>query len=100
MLSDNKHASFLIPDIPASEDEFGVHENIANSIVDLVMTEDGGRTVSIEGKWGSGKSTIINLIRKKFSDNPTKLVFLFDAWTHQGDPLRRTFLETLIAFLI
>ena len=27
-------------------------------------------------------------------------IFIFDAWTHKGDPLRRTFLEQLIDFVI
>ena len=48
-------------------------------------------------------STVINLLKnapQHGNDKSDELaIFVFDAWAHEGDPLRRTFLEKLIAFL-
>ncbi|TDP61152.1 P-loop NTPase fold protein [Flavobacterium dankookense] len=68
------------------------HENISNSLIKLIKNEDRGITIGLAGQWGSGKSTIINLLRK----NCGFVFFYFDAWAHEGDPLRRIFLESLI----
>jgi hypothetical protein len=89
----------LVSDAPAEVDAFGPHQRLANAIVDLIQREDGGRTIALEGGWGSGKSTVVNLVRKKLGELGAKENYsfiLFDAWAHEGDPLRRTFLETLI----
>jgi hypothetical protein len=90
----------LISDAPAPKDSFGSHDRIAASLAELVSAEPGGKAIGLEGGWGSGKSTIVNLLRAKSRDNPDLLMHVVDAWAHEGDPLRRTFLETLIDKLI
>jgi hypothetical protein len=101
-----KKRVFLIDDSPASHDSFGAHKSIAEAILQLVSTERGGRAITLTGAWGSGKSTVVNLILKStreasIADPANQLeVFVFDAWAHEGDPLRRSFLERLIAALL
>ena len=89
----------LIPDDPAIADAFGSHGRVADAIVEVVRTEVGGKSIGLEGGWGSGKSTIVRLVRDKLTGarNGEHEVFVFDTWAHQGDPLRRTFLENLIS---
>jgi len=89
----------LISDLPAEEDAFGPHDRLATAIAELVRSEDGGRTIALEGGWGSGKSTVVNLFKQKLDPHPDVTVWVFDAWAHEGDPLRRTFLERLIIHL-
>lgn len=89
----------LISDLPAEEDAFGPHDRLATAIADLIRSEDGGRTIALEGGWGSGKSTVVNLLEQKLDPHPDVTVSVFDAWAHEGDPLRRTFLERLIIHL-
>lgn len=72
------------------------HDNIAESLKDLIINESGGITVGLEGSWGSGKSMVISLLKNKFAVNKNIKIIQFDAWAHQGDPLRRIFLESLI----
>ncbi len=72
------------------------HENVANSIAELIKAEDGGLTIGLEGSWGSGKSTVISILKEKLSKISSIKLIQFDAWAHQGDPLRRIFLEALI----
>ena len=86
----------LISDAPAEEDSFKSHDKVAVAIIDLVNREKGGITIGVEGAWGTGKSTIINFVGKSLSKNQNIAFISFDAWAHQGDPLRRSFLERLI----
>ena len=88
----------LLPDTPADTDSFGSHERVAHSIAEVVQTESGGKAIGLEGGWGSGKSTIVKLISRKLSQHKENFhkIAVFDMWSHQGDPLRRTFLENLV----
>lgn len=98
--------TYLIPDDPVDEDAFGSHERIAHAILNIVNNEDGGKAIALTGPWGSGKSTVIKLLRKIAQLNASTqqatevAIFVFDAWAHQGDPLRRTFLECFVKFLM
>ena len=90
--------TLTVDDAPAGEDVFGSHEPIAAAVHELIRTEPGGRTIGLEGSWGSGKSTVVRLLADRL-DKPGEHVVMFDAWAHEGDPLRRSFLETLIKSL-
>lgn len=93
----------LLSDLPASKDAFGAHARVADAIATLLMEEEGGKAIALTGTWGSGKSTVVQLLRSSLarsnSSNSSIGVFVYDAWVHQGDPLRRSFLETLTSFL-
>ncbi len=91
-------ATRLLPDTPADADAFGSHERVAHSIAEVVQTENGGKAIGLEGGWGAGKSTIVKLISQKLSGSEERdhKIAVFDMWSHQDDPLRRTFLENLI----
>ncbi len=78
-----------------------IHEKIADAIYKLINNpKNEGITVGLEGDWGTGKSTIISILESKLKTKE-KLkhkfhYFYFDAWAHEGNPLRRVFLEQLI----
>ena len=94
----------VLADDPALEDEFGPHSRIAGAIANLISgAATKGRCIALAGPWGSGKSSVILQLEEKLKRNPANglpeaKVFLFDAWIHQSDPLRRCFLERLIEF--
>ncbi len=99
MTASDHRPTRLLPDDPAAADTLGgAHDRIANAISDLISGEDGGKAIGLEGGWGAGKSTIVRLVTSKLMEEPagSTRVAVFDAWAHQGDPLRRTFLEQLI----
>ena len=98
MINEGYCQTRLVSDTPAEKDAFGGHERVAQSIVEVLEKEDGGRSIGLEGGWGAGKSTIVNLVSEKLSktNGCDYKVFVFDTWAHQDDPLRRTFLENLI----
>lgn len=68
------------------------HENVADALSVLIERERGGLTIGLEGPWGGGKSTVLKILRRKLTKS---YFFFFDAWAHEGDSLRRVFLETL-----
>lgn len=93
----------LLSDEPTDRDEFKSHDNVAQTIVALISSDaDGGKAIGVTGSWGSGKSTVIELLKGKLLKlkGCQTLVFQFDAWTHQDDPPRRAFLEALHEFLL
>jgi hypothetical protein len=107
----------LIPDVPLEEgslDNENPHRRLARAIADLIRSEDGGISVGLEGSWGAGKTSVVRLLQKELGSRGELVapgcpgqgtgemeftLINFDAWAHEGDPLRRSFLETLIPHL-
>lgn len=94
-----KHKYKLLEDKVELDDksENGTHRAIAQGLFNLINDNDSGFSVGLEGSWGAGKSTIISIFKKQLEkDTKNIFYFYFDAWGHEGDPLRRIFLEKLI----
>lgn len=91
----------FIKDAAAETDSFGTHDRVAKAVASVIQTHDDLKVIGLVGRWGSGKSTVVHLIQKwldKDTDKKTHF-FIYDAWRHQSDPPRRSFLETLVNFL-
>lgn len=87
----------FISNIPSGIDQFSSksQEKTAQSIVEHIKNKDSEyKLVGLDGVWGSGKSNVISIIRKKL-DTDKYYVFIYDAWAHQEDLQRRSFLEEL-----
>mgnify|MGYP003300434590 FL=1 len=101
-MSNYKTIKFKVLSDNCSEEdrlEYRTHEHIAEKLYDIISSEDSeGLTVGLEGEWGAGKSTVIKLLQKKLENGGCDKTFIFyiDAWEHEGDHLRRVFLEMLI----
>jgi hypothetical protein len=90
----------ILTEAPAHKDAFGAHQRIAQALARLIQGGEDGKAVALIGSRGSGKSSVIHIL-KHLLDSPDKSVLdcqvsLFDAWTHEGDPLRVTFLDHLV----
>ena len=84
----------LLPDDPTEDDRTGGgHRRVARAIADVVAGPNGGKAIALEGTWGSGKSSVVRMLPSE-CEHPT-FVFEFDAWKHERDPLRVTFLNEL-----
>ena len=74
------------------------HLDIADNLRKIILNCPSPFTIGLFGKWGSGKTTILNALRKKLQDNDNKYnieVVSFDVWKYEGDSLRRTFLKEM-----
>ena len=93
----------FIRDEPAAEDLFGSHDRLARAMAAVIRSQKDLKVVGLLGAWGSGKSTVVKLVQNhldKQEGDVKAYCFPYDAWLHQSDPPRRSFLETLIKFLI
>lgn len=90
----------FIRDEPADLDFFLTHTALARAIAQTIITNPLLRTIGLLGRWGSGKSTVLLQLEKELKRAaPNKFhIFTYDAWLHQHDPVRRSFIEELSAF--
>ncbi len=90
----------FLKDVPLGNGQDGVfgfyHNNVAPALKEILENDSCVHTIGLFSKWGTGKSTIIEMIRHDMG-NP---MFVFDAWKYQEDSLRRIFLIELVNFLI
>ena len=99
MVTNKRYGLKLLSEASTSEDLFDdkTHQHIAETLHDIIRSPNSeGLTVGLEGEWGSGKSTVVSILRNKLAHSDNVIYFYFDAWEHEGDPLRRIFLEALI----
>ena len=74
------------------------HLDIADNLKKIILNCPSPFTIGLFGKWGSGKTTILNALRKKLQDNNKDNIAVvnFDVWKYAGDSLRRTFLKEIV----
>lgn len=54
-------------------------------------------TIGVFGDWGSGKSSLISMVRQKFEDNEETLVLDFNGWLFEGyDDAKSALMGTII----
>mgnify|MGYP000930565832 CR=1 FL=1 len=58
------------------------------------------RIIGLKGEWGVGKSNVIRQLQENKKIKDKYYIFEYDAWGHQEDLQRRSFLETLTTELI
>lgn len=76
-------------------DEFGAHSRLAKALAQALTDNPPLQVVGLLGGWGSGKSTVVQLVENKLRGKSVRF-FLYDAWLHQSDAPRRAFLEELM----
>lgn len=85
---------------PAVTDKLDGHSRVAKALAYSVLDDQRLQYIGLIGTWGSGKSTVMSLFSKLVTESDkNNIVFLYDAWAHQSDPPRRSFLEELEGFL-
>ncbi|MHA1868970.1 MAG: P-loop NTPase fold protein, partial [Candidatus Heimdallarchaeaceae archaeon] len=99
-MKENNYPKYL-DNKPIGEDQFEgkSHERISSSIAEHIKDKNNSLgVIGIEGEWGSGKSNLIELLRKELKNK--YYIYIYDAWGHQEDSQRRAFLEELTEELI
>lgn len=79
------------------DDKFGVHSYV-DSLCDFVKDCETPMTVAIQGDWGSGKTSMMNMMKEKLGDEVISI--WFNTWQfsqfNQDDELALSFLGSLI----
>lgn len=55
-------------------------EKYADVLTDIVRTNPNGFVLAIDNKWGTGKTTFVNMWRNKLQDNDAYKTLYFNAW--------------------
>ena len=72
------------------------YSDISRVLDDIVETNEPPFNVAIIGKWGLGKSSLINLVVNKLKkDRNQYLVQEINAWKYEKESLRKVFLKQL-----
>ncbi|ULJ74205.1 P-loop NTPase fold protein [Rhizobium gallicum] len=98
----------ILIDEPSSEDQFNGkgHERTAAALSRAIANFSGhDRAIGLDGPWGSGKSTVVEIARKILAEKKTKenrdyRFFTFDIWQSQGSSFRRSLLERFLDWTI
>jgi len=93
----------FVRDKAAEQDAFGSHDRLATTIAGVIRSNEEIKVIGLLGRWGSGKSTVVSKIEtelKASEGGQTFHTFCYDAWLHQSDPQRRSFLEKFLRYLI
>ncbi|MHB1646805.1 MAG: hypothetical protein EVG15_08895 [Candidatus Acididesulfobacter diazotrophicus] len=95
----------LLTDAPSHDNTLGHFKNLAENLKKIIkilsdykennQENNINNTIGILGSWGSGKSTLIEMLKKEKDYE----IFIFDSWSHKDDFIKRAFLIELVNFL-
>lgn len=72
------------------------YADISKVLSDIIDTNSPPFNIAIIGKWGLGKSSLINLVTDRYKKQPQKYcVQEINAWKYEKESLRRVFLKQL-----
>ena len=76
------------------EDAFH-HEDYVKNIKRIIEEHNPPFNIALIGKWGVGKSSIINLLRNELDGKDEYLFHEINAWKYENDSLKKAFLKSL-----
>lgn len=81
------------------EDDFG-YSAISGRVAETILALEPPLTIGLFGPWGSGKSSLCELLRRDLAekDRKARLVY-YDASTYGGEALKRNFISHIAAEL-
>lgn len=80
--------------------------NVVDSIKNQIEYRNTGTTIALIGEYGSGKTTCVEILNDKIEEENRErkdaetLILTYDAVSHIGDPIRRSFLQSLIELIL
>jgi hypothetical protein len=93
------YVGHILLDVPANEPSLGFAQ-IARALSQIVRTSEPRFAVGIFGGWGSGKSTLMDEIKRLIAKDKTAMVVEFNAWRFEREShLIIPLLDTIRSYL-
>ena len=86
-----------LTDSPAGEDEFGIGHYITG-LSQFILNCDTPMTISIQGSWGSGKTSIMKMVQRRIEDKV--LPVFFNTWQFSQFDLGNALPISMIKFFL
>jgi len=87
----------FLSNTPIGDDLFeGKSQNKIADVVASVIQDNNFQIIGIDGSWGTGKSNLVEIIKKKLSNHH---FFIYDVWGHQEDEQRKAILVELTEYI-
>jgi hypothetical protein len=80
--------------INKEEDAFHHHDYVKN-IKKIIEEHNPPFNIALIGKWGVGKSSIINILKSELDAKDEYLFHEINAWKYENDSLKKAFLKSL-----
>lgn len=99
MKKGEKKENYLLKDSALSETDvkydFFNHEDLSNEIAELLLNDkfEPPYNIALIGKWGLGKTSLLNLLKRKISS--TCKVISINAWKYEKEDLKKVYLKEL-----
>ena len=77
-----------------SKDAFH-HEDYVKNLKRIIEEHEPPFNIALIGKWGVGKSSIINLLKKELEGKQEVVTHEINAWRYENDSLKKAFLKNL-----
>ncbi|MEW9181125.1 P-loop NTPase fold protein [Bacillus mycoides] len=77
------------------EDDAFHHHDYVKNIKKLIDEHNPPFNIALIGKWGVGKSSIINLLKKEIYNKSEYKIQEINAWKYENDSLKKAFLKNL-----
>ncbi len=87
----------IFGDSPTIEDGLGF-EDYAGILLDLIGNFDAESplTIGIHGRWGSGKTSLMRMLEKRFEDGEGVKTVWFNAWAYGDEPIGLALLQQIV----
>ncbi|MCK4812008.1 MAG: hypothetical protein KAS74_07020, partial [Methanosarcinales archaeon] len=87
----------IFGDLPTIEDGLGF-EDYAGILLDLIGNFDAESplTIGIHGRWGSGKTSLMRMLEKRFEDDTEVKTVWFNAWAYGDEPIGLALLHQIL----
>lgn len=76
----------------ASEDYFG-HNDFARNVTNILETQSSPYNIAIIGKWGLGKSSLVNFVEQSICEKKDFEFISINAWKYEKEAFRKVFLK-------
>lgn len=87
----------IFGDSPTTEDGLGFDDYV-DILLELIGNFDAksSLTIGIHGRWGSGKTSLMRMLKKRFGDDEGVKTVWFNAWAYGDEPIGLALLQQIL----